>query len=173
MKMGYALKLAVSIGQKKTISIPLPEMTFPTPVGVNISVTPSFDISVGGKVEISGTLSGQIGFAYDSDEGNVKNMTSAPTFDSVLKLEVEVSFVLSLKPNVNFIDDKVVSIYLEGTIGIYATAEQVLWQLTDDKNIKHECKKCFDGEINFKSNTGFGIEAIGIKILDRGVIEQS
>lgn len=173
MKMGYALKLAVSIGQKKTISIPLPEMTFPTPVGVNISVTPSFDISVGGKVEISGTLSGQIGFAYDSDEGNVKNMTSAPTFDSVLKLEVEVSFVLSLKPNVNFIDDKVVSIYLEGTIGIYATAEQVLWQLNDDKNIKHECKKCFDGEINFKSNTGFGIEAIGIKILDRGVIEQS
>lgn len=173
MKMGYKVKLAVALEQKKTISLPLPEMNIPTPVGVNISVTPSLDLSVGGKVEISGTLSGQIGFAYDSDEGKVQNITSAPTFDSALKLEVEVSIVLSLKPNVNFIDDKIVSIYLEGKIGIYATAEKILWQLKKDDNIRHECRLCFDGETNFKANTGFGVEAFGINILDRGMFEQS
>lgn len=173
MKMGYKVKLAVALEQKKTISLPLPEMNIPTPVGVNISVTPSLDLSVGGKVEISGTLSGQIGFAYDSDEGKVQNITSAPTFDSALKLEVEVSIVLSLKPNVNFIDDKIVSIYLEGKIGIYATAEKILWQLKKDDNIRHECRLCFDGETNFKANTGFGVEAFGINVLDRGMFEQS
>lgn len=173
MKMGYKVKLVVALGQKKTISLPLPEMNIPTPVGVNISVTPSLDLSVGGKVEISGTLSGQIGFAYDSDEGKVQNITSAPTFDSALKLEVEVSIVLLLKPNVNFIDDKIVSIYLEGKIGIYATAEKILWQLKKDDNIRHECRLCFDGETNFKANTGFGVEALGINVLDRGMFEQS
>lgn len=173
MKMGYKVKLAVALEQKKTISLPLPEMNIPTPIGVNISVTPSLELSVGGKVEISGTLSGQIGFAYDSDEGKVQNITSAPTFDSALKLEVEVSIVLSLKPNVNFIDDKIVSIYLEGKIGIYATAEKILWQLKKDDNIRHECRLCFDGETNFKANTGFGIEALGINVLDRGMFEQS
>ncbi len=172
MKMGYEAKLAIALEQKKTVPLPLPEMTIPTPVGVNISVTPSLEISVGGKVEINGTLSGHFGFAYDSDEGKARNITSAPTFDSVLKLEVDASIVLSLKPNVNFIDDKIVGVYLEGKVGVYATSEKILWQLNKDESVRHECKLCFDGETNFKANTGFGVELCGRKILDRGMFEQ-
>lgn len=157
-KIEYVSKIFAAIDGEAKLPIDLGEFNIPTPYGINIGVTVTLEIGVTGKTEVNGTVKGSIGFSYDSDENKARDISSLPEFNSEFKTEAGVFLTVSVKPNINFLNDDIADIDLALENEIEAKGEKVWWELKPDENEKHECKECIEGEINRKVSAFFNVK---------------
>lgn len=161
LKMDYSAGISASFsGKCDKLSIKLVNVAFIPVPGIIVDVTPSFVAEVSGKVELSGTLKGRIGFSVSSDKG-IKNLTKNPTFDTELKGEMTVFIGLDLKPKVKIIDDSIAKVEIGAEVGAELKAEQSA-EKEDTGPIIHECRNCFDGDVTAKCELSFGVNLLGI-----------
>lgn len=171
-KIGYSIESALSIYEGFDIPIISSSIiTIPTPLGINVSIDFSVQITAGGKLEYTHTISGQFGISYDSDTKKVKSLNSSPTLDSELKAEAELSISFSIIPNINIINSAVANISLEKRLGQYATVTKSIWHSQKNNDSKHECKTCLDGEVSIKDSVSCNIEILKQNVLNREIIE--
>ncbi len=139
--------------------------------GVYLEFTPSFVVQANITAELSGKLSATIGFRYSSDEG-FENISSAPKFDSQLKVEGTLFIGLSLEPKLVIVSEKVAKASIEAEVGIELKAV-IDSKNEDTENVKHECTLCIDGDISAKAKVSASVKflnkdkwSLGIKLFD-------
>lgn len=156
LKLDYSSKISCSLSGGLTgnnaLKLALASVGFSPVPGVYIELTPSLVLDVEGKLELSGTLSGTVGFAVSSDEG-AKNLTSTPKFKSEIKVAVTVFVGFSLEPKVKIVSDKIASVSVEASVG--AEIEAVLAYKESSSSKVHGCVSCIDGDISGKVKVSF------------------
>ena len=126
----------------------LPEIKARTIVGVNLGFSPVFEFDISGEISVKIPGIGfTLGFRWDSKE--FKNLCSweTPKWDE-LKIKVKVFVGIDLNPNVDFINRKVATAGVVGPIGLELSGELSLFH--NDDRVKHDCKVCVDGSLDFK-----------------------
>ena len=181
LKLNYSAKLKGSLSGGMTgdnaRKLALAFVGFSPVPGVYIELTPSFVITdVNGELELSGTLSGTVGFAVSSDEG-AQNLTSTPKFKPEIKAEVTVFVGFSLEPKVKIVSDKIASVSVEASVR--AEIKAVLAYKEPSSSKVHGCVNCIDGDISGKVKVNFKAQLLrlnkltfkvgtefGVKIMD-------
>lgn len=137
--------------------IPLPSVVFtPVPTAVFISIAPDFCVEASAKLDISGTLKGTDGFSVSSDTGT-KNLTSAPSFKSNIKIEGKIFIGLSMEPQITVFSDKVAKVGLKSKVGAEIKATYTIRESASSSKI-HTCNNCLKGEVTGKFTISFEIK---------------
>lgn len=161
LKLNYSAGVNASFsGESDKLSIELVNMAFMPVPGVIIDITPSFVAKVSGKIELSGTLSGCIGFSVSNEKG-MKNLTKNPVFDAELKSEAVVFIGLSLEPAVKIISDTIAKVEIGAEAGVELKAEQSA-EKEEIGVVLHECGNCFDGDVTARGSLSFGVSLLKI-----------
>ncbi len=157
--LDYSAKAAVTFSGEASCSVPIGYfIAVPVP-GVTLEFTPSFVAEISAEVELSGTLSGSVGFRADKKEG-ITNLSTMPEFKTELKGEVTIFIGLALKPEITFIDDCIAHASLEAKLGaeICGTIVYTIEFGARPGMEYHECESCLDGDINAKLEINFEAE---------------
>lgn len=154
VKLNYSIKAQVDISaeSKDDIKIKLANIRIDLLPGIYIGMTPSFIVKVKGKVTFSETLKGTVGFSVSSDEG-IRNLTSAPKYESEIKAEVSIFMGISFEPEIGIVSNKIAAVSLEAVVGAEVTAKYSDKEPTSSKI--HECAVCIDGDIVGEIGTKF------------------
>lgn len=92
LKLDYSAQVNFSITGNAHGELPLISLGFLPAPGVIIEFTPSIIVEASAKIDLTGKLSGTVGFSVSSKDG-AKNLTSTPTFQTTVKIEGKVYIV--------------------------------------------------------------------------------
>ncbi len=156
VKLDYSMKISLKITGQGGGKLELGTIGMAICPGVYLEFTPSFVVQAKIEIELSGKLGATIGFRYSSDDG-LKNISSAPKWDSQLKIEGTLFIGLSLEPKFAIISEKIAKVGIETEFGVELKATM---DSKDDntENIKHKCGLCIDGELTGKANVSVNIK---------------
>ena len=160
VKFDYSLGLNISIKMEVDAKIPLGKFSFAPIPGLKIGLTPNVVLKVSGKLSLEGKLKGCIGVRISAQEG-VTNLTSNPKWSGNIKFEATLFIGISLKPEIDLINEKVVELSFEGEVGAEIKSTQEV--ISSSKSVRHECKSCLDGEISGKESATFKAKFLNLK----------
>ena len=160
VKFDYSLGLNFSIKMEVDAKIPLGKFSFAPIPGLKIGLTPNVVLKVSGKLSLEGKLKGCIGVRISAQEG-VTNLTSNPKWSGNIKFEATLFIGISLKPEIDLINEKVVELSFEGEVGAEIKSTQEV--ISSSKSVRHECKSCLDGEISGKESATFKAKFLNLK----------
>ena len=160
VKFDYSLGLNISIKMEVDAKIPLGKFSFAPIPGLKIGITPSVVLKVSGKLSLEGKLKGCIGVRISVQEG-ITNLTSNPKWSGNIKFEATLFIGISLKPEIDLINEKVVELSFEGEVGAEIKSTQEV--INSSKSVRHECKSCLDGEISGKESATFKAKFLNLK----------
>ena len=160
VKFDYSLGLNISIKMEVDAKIPLGKFSFAPIPGLKIGLTPSVVLKVSGKLSLEGKLKGCIGVRISAQEG-ITNLTSNPKWSGNIKFEATLFIGISLKPEIDLINEKVVELSFEGEVGAEIKSTQEV--INSSKSVRHECKSCLDGEISGKESATFKAKFLNLK----------
>ena len=160
VKFDYSLGLNISIKMEVDAKIPLGKFSFAPIPGLKIGLTPSVVLKVSGKLSLEGKLKGCIGVRISVQEG-ITNLTSNPKWSGNIKFEATLFIGISLKPEIDLINEKVVELSFEGEVGAEIKSTQEV--ISSSKSVRHECKSCLDGEISGKESATFKAKFLNLK----------
>ena len=160
VKFDYSLGLNISIKMEVDAKIPLGKFSFAPIPGLKIGLTPSVVLKVSGKLSLEGKLKGCIGVRISVQEG-ITNLTSNPKWSGNIKFEATLFIGISLKPEIDLINEKVVELSFEGEVGAEIKSTQEV--INSSKSVRHECKSCLDGEISGKESATFKAKFLNLK----------
>ena len=160
VKFDYSLGLNISIKMEVDAKIPLGKFSFAPIPGLKIGLTPNVVLKVSGKFSLEGKLKGCIGVRISAQEG-VTNLTSNPKWSGNIKFEATLFIGISLKPEIDLINEKVVELSFEGEVGAEIKSTQEV--ISSSKSVRHECKSCLDGEISGKESATFKAKFLNLK----------
>lgn len=144
-----------------------------TPVPcVEIAVTPKMTFQFSGKIQFTGLVKATVGGSYDSNSG-YKTLTGNPTVTSALKAESKIYVGVGLTPAVNVVHENVLSIFLDGEVGLEVVAVSDLYNSSSSSTEKHTCKICIDGDVNFKAKVTFGVKFLKESVVDQSLFNES
>lgn len=164
LELKFDYKTEISIKAKASIKaceIKLADLNYAIVPGVNIGITPKFVVKISGLVELSGTLTGIVGFRVSNDEG-MKNISSTPHFEAELKAEVTVFIGVILEPNINIINSSVAKVGMEAEVGAEIKACNNLLEFASST---HACRECIDGDISAKWSLSFNAQLLNFENL--------
>ena len=160
VKFDYSLGLNISIKMEVDAKIPLGKFSFAPIPGLKIGLTPSVVLKVSGKLSLEGKLKGCIGVRISVQEG-ITNLTSNPKWSGNIKFEATLFIGISLKPEIDLINEKIVELSFEGEVGAEIKSTQEV--INSSKSVRHECKSCLDGEISGKESATFKAKFLNLK----------
>ena len=160
VKFDYSLGLNISIKMEVDAKIPLGKFSFAPIPGLKIGLTPNVVLKVSGKLSLEGKLKGCIGVRISAQEG-ITNLTSNPKWSGNIKFEATLFIGISLKPEIDLINEKVVELSFEGEVGAEIKSTQEV--ISSSKSVRHECKSCLDGEISGKESATFKAKFLNLK----------
>ena len=160
VKFDYSLGLNISIKMEVDAKIPLGKFSFAPIPGLKIGLTPNVVLKVSGKLSLEGKLKGCIGVRISAQEG-VTNLTSNPKWSGNIKFEATLFIGISLKPEIDLINEKIVELSFEGEVGAEIKSTQEV--INSSKSVRHECKSCLDGEISGKESATFKAKFLNLK----------
>ena len=160
VKFDYSLGLNISIKMEVDAKIPLGKFSFAPIPGLKIGLTPNVVLKVSGKLSLEGKLKGCIGVRICAQEG-ITNLTSNPKWSGNIKFEATLFIGISLKPEIDLINEKVVELSFEGEVGAEIKSTQEV--ISSSKSVRHECKSCLDGEISGKESATFKAKFLNLK----------
>ena len=160
VKFVYSLGLNISIKMEVDAKIPLGKFSFAPIPGLKIGLTPNVVLKVSGKLSLEGKLKGCIGVRISAQEG-ITNLTSNPKWSGNIKFEATLFIGISLKPEIDLINEKVVELSFEGEVGAEIKSTQEV--ISSSKSVRHECKSCLDGEISGKESATFKAKFLNLK----------
>ena len=160
VKFDYSLGLNISIKMEVDAKIPLGKFSFAPIPGLKIGLTPSVVLKVSGKLSMEGKLKGCIGVRISVQEG-ITNLTSNPKWSGNIKFEATLFIGISLKPEIDLINEKIVELSFEGEVGAEIKSTQEV--INSSKSVRHECKSCLDGEISGKESATFKAKFLNLK----------
>ncbi len=144
LKFDYKFGVTFELAKKGEKDFSLGYVAFAPMPGLYISITPSFTIKGDVKAEISGEIVGTVGSSKSSDTGE-KDLTSLPKCQAGFKGEANVFFGFTLNPKLAVMSDKFAKLEMDAYIGIKIVGK---WEIsTQEKDYKHECKQCLDGDV--------------------------
>ena len=160
VKFDYSLGLNISIKMEVDAKIPLGKFSFAPIPGLKIGLTPNVVLKVSGKLSLEGKLKGCIGVRISVQEG-ITNLTSNPKWSGNIKFEATLFIGISLKPEIDLINEKIVELSFEGEVGAEIKSTQEV--INSSKSVRHECKSCLDGEISGKESATFKAKFLNLK----------
>ena len=160
VKFDYSLGLNISIKMEVDAKIPLGKFSFAPIPGLKIGLTSNVVLKVSGKLSLEGKLKGCIGVRISAQEG-VTNLTSNPKWSGNIKFEATLFIGISLKPEIDLINEKIVELSFEGEVGAEIKSTQEV--INSSKSVRHECKSCLDGEISGKESATFKAKFLNLK----------
>ena len=150
-----AVSLSFKLGkeQDKSLDLPLPSMECPLVIGVvSITFKPTLKFEWSVEASITGTISGNLAFQYDSIHG-ASDHSSDPTFQTSVKLEGTVKFGIDWQPGITVggaYDLYILHIDLSLFTGVEltVTATSPINEVDPAGNPKviHGCTTCIAGE---------------------------
>lgn len=162
VKIDYSAKVGVSATGKLKGSIPFVTIGFMPVPGIIVEFTPSFVVELSAKIEISGTLSGAIGFRVAGD-GTCDNLTSTPNFVTSIKIEGTFFIGISLEPKVKVLCDSIAKASMTVEAGAEINVSKTWGAESSSK--KHDCKNCLDGNISAVLKVSFNISLLNMEKL--------
>ena len=131
--------------------------------GVIIGFIPTFIIEASGEFDWSGKVEARVGGNYDSKQG-FSNTSALPSCQSEFKLEGKLYIGLKMSPYVSIFDERLDKIFMdvEGGAEFYAIVQSD----NVSRDVIHECKVCFGGNITGKMSVLMGIDLGNGKIKD-------
>ncbi len=154
VEFSFALKYEtdVSVGVdfkifSPQIKIPLGTIGFSPVPGVYIDFTPTFVVETNIRIELNGTLSGQVGKKYKNGEWS--DNSKKTEYSTQLKVSGTIFVGLSLKPRIGVIG-QVITAELNAKTGVVLKLEPQY--LIDNDKEKHLCKEssCLTGSVSWR-----------------------
>ena len=128
--------------------------------GLGIGFEPVFKVEVSGEVEFSATLTGSLGFVYDSDQGLTPLVTPCQVKRD-FKAEVTVFIGFDLAPQIEAIEGILFEVKAEIPIGVelHITNTGNQGKAPEESDaIQHTCVACLDVNTFFKYEVAFTLE---------------
>ena len=174
-ELGYTMGYSISINAKiDKVEKELPSLSFRGIPGLRIALTPKIVFSASASISLEMTVSGQIGFAFSTDDG-FSNKSSGPSTHSEIKIEGDVYLGLVLEPSITVVSKKIAKASVPAEAGVHLSAELSTNRADDDEAVLHECKKCVSGKISIDINVSANVKFFGNKKFkyDTTIIEES
>ena len=101
MKLDYGLSVSLSASGKVSSSIELAKLKYYPNPAVVISITPYFDYSMSGSLDIAGALSGTAGFRLSESRNgySISNLSSCPNSTFSMKAKGSIYLGVRLVPS--------------------------------------------------------------------------
>lgn len=160
LKMDYSGTLTVDITAHASGSVTIGTLQFSALGVINITFTPKILFEANAKLNVTGSLSGTVGFSCSEQEG-MKNLTTAPEFKASLTGEADIYVGIELKPTINLVSERFAEAGMTATVGGKVTGKFAITTEVSNE-IKHDCVACVDGDIFGKYSVSFHI-----KLLDK------
>ncbi len=170
MKLSFNSSIDLTVEGSAEVYVPLAVVGFATPVpGLFVELKPSLNF----KFNVTGTLEGEwtasVGTRCSVTDGKPKfeNISEKPKYTLSGAIEGSVYFGIDPKPEVCLINEKLLSIEIDGGVGVetVGTLEKSLdteMEYDVSKIEKfHACKICVDGDINFMATIDFTLTIFG------------
>ena len=158
-KVENSIGFEVTVGGKISDSLPLPKLAITPCAGVIVEFKPEFLIEFTAEFSLSGKLTDTFGFSWSSDEG-AKNLTSAPEFETEVKVEGGFFLGIKLSPTLVIINKTIGKVELEGRFGGEVKAEKMLHE-DESSSSHHVCDECIDGDITGVFDITFKLNLLG------------
>ncbi|MCM1082911.1 MAG: BspA family leucine-rich repeat surface protein [Clostridium sp.] len=138
-----------------------PEFSISPVAGVYITFKPSLIIEANASVKVNANLTGSIGFRI---KGNgIENISKNPKFKTKLKLEGKVYIGISMEPKVKILSDYIANASMKAEAGVELSMKSCDESKNDMTVSIHDCKGCFEGEINSKFDLSASAEIAKVK----------
>lgn len=174
IRLEYGYEVATKIAYQFQAGAPIPKATaklelksfgyMPLPY-VLIGFEPEVVVEFTATVEVSCTLSGSGGFAFEGGKG-VDDLTRKPTVDVDIKFEGVIFFGIDLGPHISILKDKIAKIKLSSQVGLELTGKST-GSLFEDIVLngelpkeKHECELCIAVDLAIKADFSVKIELL-------------
>lgn len=142
----YKLGIKGSINTEEEFEYPLGLLTVPLGAsGITLQLIPTVVFGVEGEISVDATVSGTIGFGYDSVDG-FQNKSKSPSLNTEFTSEGKLYIGLDLEPQLFVIHEKVANISVGATIKIESVGQ--LATDTENSDDMKGCSVCVDGDVN-------------------------
>ncbi|MCM1287654.1 MAG: BspA family leucine-rich repeat surface protein [Clostridium sp.] len=152
--------VTINAGYNNQIKM-FPEFSTSPVAGVYITFKPSLVIDADVSVKVNANLSGSIGFRI---KGNgIENISKNPKFKTELKLEGKVYIGISMEPKVKILSDYIANASMKAEAGVELSMKSCDKSKNDMTVSIHDCKGCFEGEIDSKFNLSVSAKIAKVK----------
>ena len=153
LKMDYNGTITVDLSGHAKGSVTITGIRFSALGILNISFTPKLLFEAVARLNVTGSLSGTVGFSCSVQEG-MKNLTTSPRFQADLKAETKLYVGMELKPTINLISDHIAEVSMTATVGGLLEGKMAMTTAAS-REIQHECASCVDGDVFGKYSVSF------------------
>ena len=170
VKLDYSLGIhLIADGKAKVTTSAFADIVLVNYGVFSIRLAPAFVFEVSGKIDLSITADGTIGFVSESTRDEPLSLNTNPKFVSETEGKLIFSAGIDLQPVIAFIHDKLVSVTL--SVPVVGVCELVFKSTHDSEtsvtgeasDYIHDCTNCLEGRFYFTIKIDLSVKLLTLK----------